>query len=453
MKFGGTSVQDAQAVSNVVNIVKSRLAEKPVVVISAIAQATNMLEKAGQTAAEGRESEAKTLLAKLSERHHKMIDALIKNDQQLLGLRKTIASSFNELETLVKGIATLLELTPRTHDALCCYGELLSSRIVAAALSEVGIQSEWLDTKDFMVTDDNYNSALPYMDIVEKKLNDLAMPAIKQGKVPVTQGYIGITQSGRRTTMGRESSDYSASIIGAALNASEVQIWTDVDGVLTADPKIVESPRKIDSLSFEEAYELSYFGAQVLHPNTMLPAIEKNIPIHINNSKKPNLSGTLVTSNIVSKEAKVKSIAHKYNIVILNVIPRKRYNQFIFWEHIYGILAKYNVLVRITATSEYSASIVLDFNQHIDAISNELGEIGVVSIIKKKGILSVVGSNICKVPNIMNRIFSSLSNIGLTMISFGAAKSSISLILDDADIVDAVQKLHADFFDGATIDE
>ena len=226
-------------------------------------------------------------------------------------------------------------------DVFYCYGELLSSHIVAAVLQEQGIKAEWVDTKDFMVTDENYNAAMPMMDLVEERLRAIVQPLAEQGRVPVTQGFIGITRSNHRTTMGRESSDYSAAIIGAALHVDDIQIWTDVDGILTADPRVVASPKKVKVLSFEEAFELSFFGAKVLHPNTMLPAVEKNIPIHIYNSLRPHLSGTLVASHAASKETVVKSVAFKRDVAMLNVAPRKRFSQYIFWEHIYSILTKY----------------------------------------------------------------------------------------------------------------
>jgi aspartate kinase len=453
MKFGGTSVKDSSAISNVVQIIKSRLAQHPIIVISAIAQATNMLESAGRLAAMGKGSEARDVLFKLFDRHYAMVDELVKDKQRHIALRKTIAASLRELEELVKGVAILRELTPRTLDAFCCYGELLSSRIVHAALIEQEVEAEWIDAKEFMITDENFNSAMPLMDIVEQRLNDFVRPLLERGRVPVTQGFIGITNAGRRTTMGRESSDYSASIIGAALMAVDVQIWTDVDGILTADPLIVTSPKKIKVLSYDEAYELSFFGAKVLHPNTMLPAFEKNIPIHIYNSQKPNLSGTFITSDSTLGKAIVKSVAYKRNILVLTISPKQRYSQYIFWEHIYGILAKYGILARMTATSEYSVSIALDTKNYADAMGHDLNAIGTVNILNDKGIVSVVGSNIRETPEVMSRIFQSLSQYSISMMSFGASKSNISLVINDADVPDAVRKIHSEFFDSVTMDE
>src|SRR5258705_356380 len=192
-------------------------------------------------------------------------------------------------------------------------------RIVAVALEEYGVPSQWIDTKEFMVTDDRHNAASPVMEILMARLQEIVSPLTGQGIVPVTQGYIGVTRSGHRTTMGRESSDYSASVIGAALAAEDVQIWTDVDGILTADPRVVPAPRKVRALSFEEAFDLSYFGAKVLHPKTVLPALERNIPIHVYNSRRPNLAGTLITNKNPSDAPSVKSIAFKRDMSLLTV--------------------------------------------------------------------------------------------------------------------------------------
>jgi aspartate kinase len=446
MKFGGTSTQDASAIANVVKIVKSRISLKPIVVVSAIARATNLLERAGKLASESRTEDAIDVLLQLSTRHRDIINELIKDKQHKENLNKIIGVSFNELIELVKGVSILRELTPRTLDSFYCYGELLSSRLVAAALDEAGVSSHWIDTKDFMITDDNFTRAMPMMELVEDRLSPLVTPLSKNNIVPVTQGFIGVTLSGRRTTMGRESSDYSASIIGCAVNVEDIQIWTDVDGVLTADPTIVTTPMKVKKLSFEEAFELSYFGAKVLHPNTMLPAIEKNIPIHIYNSRRSNLSGTLVTKQIDGEETIIKSVAYKRDVVVLNVVPKKRYGQYIFWEHLHNVLTKYDVVSHMTATSEYSYSVVLDKKNNVSAIKHDLSDIGTVTVHEGKGIVCIVGSNLRQSPNLIDRIFHSISNFGITMISFGASKFNLSFIVDDGNIPNIVRMVHDEFF-------
>lgn len=447
MKFGGTSTQDAAAIRNVVHIVARHADRQPVVTISAIAQATNVLENAGKEAAEGRSPRALELLRGLATRHEAMTDELIRDQVRNRRLKEAIAAALADLEELVKGVAILRELTPRTLDAFYSYGELLSSRLVAAALSEAGVESVWLDTADFMVTDENFNRAMPVMEIVREKLTGLVAPLLALRKIPVTQGFIGITPTGRRTTMGRESSDFSAAIIGAALDASDIQIWTDVDGVLTADPREVPSAMKIKSLSFEEAYQLSYFGAKVLHPNTMLPAIERNIPIHILNSRSPGKSGTVVTALPTAPEPVVKSVASRRNLTMINVAPQKRYGQYLMWEHILGVLTKYGAAAGMTVTSEYNYSMVLESRENIEAIRRELEEAGRVEVLSGCGLVCIVGSNIRSAPRIVDRVFRALSDTGISMISFGASRSNLSLVIPDAAVPGAVRSIHREFFE------
>lgn len=449
MKFGGTSTQDADAIRNVVGIIAGHLSEKPVIVISAIAQATNMLERAGKLAAEGHSGEARDLLLALINRHYAIVDEIVQDRQRNRDLRKVIAASLGELEELVKGVAILRELTPRTLDSFYCYGELLSSRMVAAALQERGIEAQWLDTVDFMVTDDNFNRALPVMPLVAERLGALAVPLLERGVTPVTQGFIGVARTGRRTTMGRESSDYSASIIGAALNSSDIQIWTDVDGVLTADPRVVDAPRKIKMLSFEEAYELSFFGAKVLHPNTMLPAIEKNIPIHIFNSRRPDSPGTRVAQATASTRTVVKSVAYRRNVAIVTVVPSVRYQSFPLWEHIHTVLTKYDARPDLSVTSASSYAMSLEASLPVGHIVRELESVGSVSTLGGKGIVCVVGSNIRQAPGVTERLFRSIADFGPTMIAGGASPSSLCVVLEDDAIPAAVRNIHREFFESS----
>lgn len=447
MKFGGTSTQDAQAITNVVRIVKSHLTSKPIVIISAIAQATNMLEKIGKLASEKNDREAKEVATLLFNRHYSIVDQLIRHISRNRTLRNVLETTKEEIDSIIKGITILRELTPRTLDTLYSYGELLSSRIVTVALQDQGIQAEWIDTKDFMITDENFTRAMPLMEELENRLRSIAQSLIDKGVVPVTQGFIGVTSTGRRTTMGRESSDFSAAIIGAVLDADDIQIWTDVDGVLTADPTVVENPKKIKQLSFEEAYQLSYFGAKILHPNTMLPAIEKSIPIHIYNSRKPQSKGTLISIQLQPHETIVKSVAYKRNVFILNIQPKKRFGQYIFWEHIHNVFTKYNVVGLITVTSEYNYSVVIDAKNFNPAVVHDLGEIGIINVIEGMGIVSIVGSNLNPAYQIIERLFKAVDEIGISMITFGASNSHLSFIVNDDDVTEAVQKIHDEFFE------
>lgn len=453
MKFGGTSTQDAPAIVNVAEIVKTHLSQKPIVVISAIAQATNSLEKIGKCAAEKNDREAREILTQLFSRHYAIIDQLIRHITRNRNLRTFLDTAREEIETIIKGITILHELTPRTMDVLYSYGELLSSRIVAVALQDRGIESEWVDTKEFMITDDNFGKAAPMFSEVEEKLKSRVLPLIEKGVVPVTQGFIGVTANGRRTTMGRESSDYSAAVIGAALDVDDIQIWTDVDGVLTADPALVKDPKKVKMLSFQEAYELSYFGAKVLHPSTMVPAIEKSIPIHIFNSKKSKSSGTRVTSNFDSHISVIKSITYKRNILLVNILPRRKVSQYILWENVNNVLTKYNITTLMSVTAEYGLTFAIEEKQATQNFLQDLNEIGIVATNENKGIITLLGSNILQSPGTIGRIFNSLADYSIFMISFGALQSSINVAVDDEDLSEGVAQMHEEFFGSVFTDD
>jgi aspartate kinase len=447
MKFGGTSTEDADAVENVSRIVKSRLSANPIVVISAIAQATNNLESAGRLAAEGKEGEARDLILRLLNRHYAIVDALVKDRQRHAELRKTLSLFLAELDQIIKGVAILRELTPRTLDHIYSFGERMSSLIMSYVFREHGIDAVWIDTKDFMVTDDAFSRAVPRMDEVGRKLETTARPLIAEGKVVVTQGFIGVTERGERTTMGRESSDFSAAVIGAALGVDDVQIWTDVDGVLTSDPRVVQHPRKVKVLTFAEAYELSFFGAKVLHPNTMLPALEKNIPIHVFNSRKPELSGTLISARPLDGGPVVKSVAFKKPVTLLVIHPHQRLGPFVFWEHAYSVFTGYGITPHLTVSSEYSMSFAIDSRGVRASVAHDLATVGNVEVHEGKGIVSVVGSNIRESRKVVNDVFCAIPEIRVDAISYGASRSSLSFVVDEDRVEDVVRRLHERFFD------
>ncbi|HXF99265.1 MAG TPA: aspartate kinase [Bacteroidota bacterium] len=453
MKFGGTSNEDAVAMRNVIRIVKEHVSQRPVVVISAIARATNELEQTARTAATGDERGAVAIVTKLFERHNAILDNLLNDRRRAAELEEIFFHHLSDIKTIVKGVAILRELTPRTMDAICSYGERLSSRIIAAGLQEAGVDAVWVDACEFMITDDNFGGARPVMELVTEHLEQKVRPLLNAGKVPVTQGFIGITRSGEYTTMGRESSDYSASLIGGAMHAQKVQIWTDVDGILTADPRVVRSVKKLKRMSFEEAFELSYFGAKVLHPRTMLPVIEKNIPVQILNSKRVG-TGTLVdfhSEDSDGAEALVKSIAHKSNVAVVAITPRQRHGQYLFWEGIFNVLTGHNISTGISTTSEYALAFSTDALLITDNVLDELGRFGVVEVIRNQGSICLVGKGLRRSTNVLPRIFRALEGIEISMVSFGASGVNVTLVVDGARVHEAVNRLHQEFFEQAQL--
>jgi len=283
---------------------------------------------------------------------------------------------------------------------------------------------------------------------VTEKLESVARPVIDRGAIPVTQGFIGITRTGVYTTMGRESSDFSASVIGAAMNAERVQIWTDVDGILTADPRMVSGVMKVKRMSFDEAFELSYFGAKVLHPNTMLPLMEKNIPVEIRNATRTEGSGTLIDrspsggSNMTS----VKSIAFKSDVMVITVSPLKRLDQYLFWEGIFSVLSRHGVTLGNVTTSEYSIAFTVDGKSDPGSLRQQLSEYGTVTVLPDKGTICIVGSKLRGAAGLLNRIFDALSDVNVSMIACGASGLNLTIVVENTQVQHALTRLHVEFF-------
>lgn len=449
MKFGGTSTKDADAMLNVTNIVRTYLNKNPIIVISAIAQATNLLEKIAHSAKEGDSKKAIAILEELIARHNKIISRGIKSSKNKTYLTQTINGYQTEISELINGVSILKELTSQTLDKFYSYGELMSSLIISKIMQENGIDAVWLDTKDFMITDNNFTRAQPLIHLIKEKLQPIIKKVISDKKIPITQGFIGVTTSGIRTTMGRESSDHSAAIIGAVLNVEDVQIWTDVDGVLTGDPNIVEKPQKIKRLTFEEAYQLSFFGAKVLHPNTMLPVQEKNIPIHVFNSKRPNLSGTFVSSanRFENKNSILKSITYKPSVVLIRVHPHQRYSPYIFWEHLFNIFNKYKITPLVCSTLEYALTVAIEKKSLNESILNEIETIGDFQLQDSLALITFVGQNLNYDTTLLHKVTKILQGINLYFASFGASMYSASIVVHELDMEKTVRLLHQKFFE------
>ena len=448
MKFGGTSNRDAAAMANVCRLIAAHLPDRPVVVISAISSATNELEACARTAASGDAAGGQSILTRLHARHLAIVEALVKNPARAADLADAFSGYIAELTTLLHGIAILRELTPRTMDAICSYGERFSSRIIAAGLQEIGVDSVWVDAKDFMLTDGNFGRALPVMEAVTENLARVVVPLLERLQVPVTQGFIGVTASGAYTTMGRESSDFSASIIGAAMDADRVQIWTDVDGILTADPRMVPDVRKIRHMTFDEAFELSYFGAKVLHPNTMLPLLQKNIPVEIRNSRRNEGTGTLIDQAATGQAGVpvVKSISFSADVTVISVSPHKRTNQYLFWEGVFSVLSRSGIDARSVTTSEYRIAFTVGDVFDRSAVIPRLEEFGRVTVLPERASLCLVGCGLRDSAEFAGRVFGALAGVNVSMIAYGASGLNMTLVVDRKDMQDALLRLHAEFF-------
>ncbi len=428
MKFGGSSVESAAAIERVAGIVRSRATQPIVVVVSAIGKTTNRLLEIAHEAVAGQRQSALVKLDELRAHHFEIADHF--------GAVALIDQPFAELAELVRGLAVLGELTGRSLDAIASYGERLSSLIVAKALNAVHA-----DARDYLITDGRHTQAAPLYAQTYARLKNLPPTPIT-----VMGGFIGSTEAGVTSTLGRGGSDFTASIVGAGLNADEIQIWTDVDGMLTADPRVLPGGHRVKSISFAEAAELAYFGAKVLHPSTVLPAMEKGIPVLILNSRRPEVSGTRIVSESVPCRNAVKSIACKTNITLVNITSTRMLMAHGFLRRIFEIFDRYETPVDMLATSEVSVSLTIDNTGHLAAVVRELEEIAEVTVETGQAIVCLVGENIRHKPGVASRVFAALEPINVRMISQGASLLNLSLVVAEGDLRKAVESLHAEFF-------
>ncbi len=446
MKFGGTSVENSDAIRRLIEIVGTEIPRKPIVFVSACAGVTNQLLKIAGLSAEGKKDEANDLISSVRTKHEELVEELVSSELPRNYLKGKISVYAHELKNLSQAISVLGEVTNRSRDAIASYGERLSSMIIAQALEDSAVKSALVDAREFMITNDNYTKAAPVFPVVEEKAKKTLLPRVLDGYVVVTQGFIGSSEKGITTTIGRGGSDYSAAIIGSLLNAEEIQIWTDVDGVLTADPSIVPEARRIKKMSFNEASELAYFGARVLHPMTILPAIEKNIPVYVRNSRNPAYHGTLITKGEDAEECVAKSIAYKERITLLNLVSSRMFLAHDFLEAVFAVFNKYKTIAHAVATSEVSVSVAIDDTSSLEEMKKEFSEFAEVSDSSGKAIVCVVGDNIRHSPGIVGKIFSALDEIRINMISQGASEINLGFVVDEADLERAVRLLHTELF-------
>jgi aspartate kinase len=449
LKFGGTSVQDAAAINRVADIVAGKLVQEPVVVVSAFAKVTDGLLQVARAAGAHGSTEAASLIASLRERHLATARELLKggpDDRVLAGVEQGIVQGFSDLEGLVRAIGTLGELTPRSQDAIASFGERLSSLIIAAAFRARGLPAELIDSRECLVTDNHFTAAAPDLAETGRRTRARILPLIESGRVPIAQGFIGSGPDGATTTIGRGGSDYSAAIFGAVLGAEAIEIWTDVDGLMTSDPRVVPTARRIRVVSFDEAAELSYFGAKVLHPSTVLPAVERGIPVHIYNTLNPSCDGTLIVNEAPRSQNLIKSIAFKRGVTIVNVASTRMLQAHGFLKTIFDVFDKYETSVDVVTTSEVSVSMTLDCIDRLDLIRRDLGGIGEVTVEQDKAIVCAVGDRIKFMPGVAARVFRAIEGINVNMISQGASEINLTFVIDEGRAEEAVRRLHDEFF-------
>ncbi|MBV9158105.1 MAG: lysine-sensitive aspartokinase 3 [Acidobacteriaceae bacterium] len=443
MKFGGTSVESQQAIERVTRIVQSYEERRPVVVVSAMGKTTNKLLEAAREAAAGRREQALAIVDELRALH--LTHGLPLAGSAAAELDRYIRAHFEWLDELVKGLSVVGELSPRSMDAIASVGERLSSLVVSFAFRAAGLRTQHVDARRVIVTDDRFTQAQPLFEETYALLQEDVTP-IAETSVVVMGGFIGSTKNGQTTTLGRGGSDYSASIVGAGINAEEIQIWTDVDGMLTADPRIIPNGRRVKSISFAEASEMAYFGAKVLHPATVLPAVEKNIPVRILNSRRADINGTIITSEPVPCRNPVKSISCKRGITILNIHSTRMLMAHGFLRRIFELFDRYGTSVDMVSTSEVSVSLTIDNRENLDAICRELREFAEASSEDGQAIICLIGENIRHTPGIAGRAFQVLQKKNIRMISQGASLLNLGFVVSENELEGAVAALHDEFF-------
>jgi aspartate kinase len=450
MKFGGTSVADPDAIDRLIGIVRQQMESNPkatsapVVVVSALAGVTDTLVAIAQLAEDGASDRAAAELQALVDRHIAVAAAVTSDSRERVVAE--VRREFDELIGLVHALAVLREVSPRSRDAVLAAGEVVSSRIVAAAFADHRIASEWVDARTVLITDAEHNGAAPDMNETCARAVKRIAPLAAAGTVVVLGGFIGATTTGVTSTLGRGGSDYSAAIFGACLDAGEIQIWTDVDGMLTADPRIVPQPRLVPQLSFAEASELAYFGAKVLHPSTILPAVSKNIPVRILNSRRPENTGTRITADGAPAAGQLTAIACKRGVTVVDITSTRMLMAHGFLRRLFEVFERFKTAVDVVTTSEVSVSVTVDDTRRLEAILDNLHNFAEASCEGEMAIICAVGENLRSDPTLFGRAVTSLDRIPLRLVSQAGSRRNITFVLRDADVPHAMMRLHETFF-------
>ncbi len=448
MKFGGTSVQNSEAVKRLLGIVSSRDSQKRVVVVSALAGVTDSLIRIANLSSKGDVVTAIELTKELEERHLEMTYELLSNNSALqIETVDVVKQLFAKLTEIVKVISILEELSDMSMARILSYGEILSSNIIFRALQDNGLNCTLADARSFIITDSVFLKGEPQTEVISQKVTELLNREFLNNDIIITQGFISATADGVGTTLGRGGSDYTAALIGMAANATEIEIWTDVDGVHTTDPRRVEKTKSIAVMSFSEAAELSFFGAKVLHPATIQPAIEKNIPVRVLNSMEPDRKGTLILKDEVVTDSGVKAISFKEKIIVINIFSMKMLNSFGFLTKLFEVFGKYGTSVDLISTSEVNVSLTIDNERYLSEITGEISQFAHVTVSHDKSQVSVVGKNLKETKGLGKRIFGSISDYNITMISQGASDVNISFVVNREDLANVVGALHKEFFE------
>src|SRR5215470_10883608 len=443
MKFGGTSVEDAVAIRRAAQLVRQRLGSKPVLVVSALSDVTDQLLAAGKAAARGDLALATDILQTLQRRHEQVLLSTVET-ADVDRLRTQFEADFQQMREILRNVAGFSELTLRLQDHLLGFGECLASRILQAAFVHLGLDAVWVDARAVIITDAAHTFATPLWEETNQQLQSVLVPLLAQGKVPLPGGYIGCTSDGIPTTLGRGGSDLTASIVGAALQASRIEMWTDVDGILTTDPKLCPDARRVPSMSFEEAADLAYFGAKVLHPASIAPAMRKNIPVWVLNSRNPEGRGTEIVAH-PGDECVMKAITAKKGVTVVDVEAVRWLAPEILRE-IFEVFERHHYSLDLLSASRGSLSLLVTSSDALPKIAEELKGLANVRWENHRVLVCLVGEKVRRQPEIASQVFRALSDVDLRLICQGASERNICFLVSESQAEDLVRRLHRLFF-------
>jgi aspartate kinase len=445
LKFGGTSLDDADALERLAGIVASRVEARPVVVVSAMRGVTDALLEGTELARRGEVGRAYSRIEGQIGRYSSVAARLLDADAAD-ELDAVVSAAALEITDLLRVVSLHPgTLSPR-RDEIVSYGERLSSRLVARVLASRGVAARRMDARRCIVTDEDHGKAVPLVQLTtECTLRELE-PVLAAGEVPVLGGFIGAAENGATTTLGRGGSDYTAALVGAALQATEIQIWTDVTGFLSADPRVVPDAHSIPHLSYAEAAELAYFGAKVLHPKTIQPAVERGIPVRVCNSHQPDAPGTLIDKDPVETPGGAKAIAHKPGITLIQVASARMLGAYGFLKAIFEVFARHRTAIDIVTTSEVSVSLSVEDVHSLPGIVEELAEFGTVRVESGYSVVCVVGEGLRYTAGLPARVFGTLGDVDVAIISQGASSINLTFVVPEVAAVPTVRRLHAEFF-------
>ncbi len=442
MKFGGTSVKDDTAIRRVISIVTGKY-RNAFVVVSAFSGITNQLVEIVRYLKNQELFDAMRLLDSVFEKHHEVTNNLGLTSE----VENFLKDKYAELKQLFFALDVLGEVSPKSTDYILAQGELLSSRIVFSAFTKNGHNTNFIDPRELIKTDSNFGEANVNFKETQKIFTSLMKkPEFNSGYI-ITGGFVASNPEGQTTVLGRGGSDYSASIIASSIAAEGLEIWTDVDGILTCDPRLVSHAKIIRELSYEEASELAYFGAKVLHPKTIYPAIQKQIAVWVKNTFNPDNAGTKIIGEKSGKKL-IKAIAFRKGVSVINVNSNRMLGAYGFLSMVFEVFKKYETSVDIVTTSEVSISLTIDDDINLDRIKSELSKFAKVTVRKNQAIIAAIGEGIRDTAGIAAKFFGVLKGINISMVSIGGSEINISIIVADKDLENAVKLLHTEFFSG-----